>query len=302
MMAIVSRIATPLSSRTVMPSRLITIIIVLFWLATTGWLVYREVGPRFRQGEAPPFTIDLTDEVGAASVNWNVLQKGERIGGGFTQVRRKDHRIFEFTADFRVDRFKILLLTLEKAKMIGSYTVTEEGRLLRASAQLKTDLSVLGALIPVELDFQGEIQGSQMHPKLKILAYGQQVTPFSPEPFPVPESGRILNPMHLVHKISGLREGQTWAIPLMDPLRALPSVARDQVPGKDLIINQVQAEVKAEPLEWHGILTPCFKIEYRQPGEKPMAETWVRRRDSVVLRQAASYEGIEYTLERAAGQ
>jgi hypothetical protein len=284
-----------------MPSRLITTIIVLFWLATTGWLVYRELGTRFRPGEAPLFTIDLTDEVGASSVAWNVLQGGERVGSGATQVKRRDHRTFEFTAEFRLDRFKILLLTLTKAKMVGSYSVTEQGRLLQATANLKGDLSVLGQLIPAELDFRGKIDDGQMHPTFKLLAFGQEIQVPKLEPFDVPESGRILNPMHLVHKISGLREGQAWSIPLMDPLRAVPSLA-DRVPGKDLIVNNVQAEVKSESLDWHGLPTPCFKIEYRKPGEKAMAETWVRRQDSVVLRQWASYEGIEYTLERVPGQ
>lgn len=284
-----------------MPSRLVTTMIILFWMATTGWLVYRELGARFRQGEAPLFTIDLTDEVGANSVNWTVLQQGERVGSGATQVKRKDHRTFEFTAEFRLDRFKILLLTLGKAKMLGTYTVTEEGRLLQATANLKADLSVLGQVLPAELDFQGTIDDSQMHPTFKLFAFGQEIKVPKLEPFAVPDSGRILNPMHLVHKISGLRAGQTWTIPLMDPLRAVPSLA-ERLPGKDLIVNNVQAEVKADTMDWHGSRTPCFKIEYSKPGEKPMAETWVRRQDSVVLKQWASYEGIDYTLERAPGQ
>src|SRR5207247_1843378 len=128
------------------------------------------------------------------------------------------------------------------------------------------------------------------HPKLALLVDGKDINPFTWEPFPVSESGSILNPMHLVHKISGLREGRTWSIPLMDPLRAVPDALRGLMSGKKRVVDHVIAKVTAEDREWQGAMVPCFKIEYAKPDEAPLAATWVRRRDAVVLEQWAGYE------------
>ena len=46
-----------------MPSRPITALIVLFWLATLGWIGYRDLWPRLNPGEVPPFVIELEDEL-----------------------------------------------------------------------------------------------------------------------------------------------------------------------------------------------------------------------------------------------
>jgi hypothetical protein len=286
-----------------MPSKFVTTAIVLFWLATTGWLVYRELAPRFAGGEPPPFTIDLTDEVGNTTVNWMVLQKEEKVGDGFTRIVRHPDRTFEFLADFRLNDFKLLTLK-PKLKIVGSYRVTEEGNLTQTAANLTAEFpdSELALLVKrLEFDFTGDVRDRQLHPRIKLLFNGNDVNPFPPEPIPVAESGRVLNPMHLVHKITGLREGQTWMIPLMDPVKALPSALQGIVPGKELRIDQVQAEVKTEPLDWNRAETLCFKVEYRRPGEKVLAATWVRRRDGLVLQQWASYEGIDYTLRRVPG-
>jgi hypothetical protein len=116
--------------------------------------------------------------------------------------------------------------------------------------------------------------------------------------FPVSDSGNMLNPMHLVPKISGLHEGRTWKIPLMNPLEAIPTEYRDLVPTRNMVVKELIATVLVEDRDWHGALEPCFKIEYGKPGERPLAATWVRRRDDLVLEQWASYEGVEYTLQR----
>lgn len=286
-----------------MPSRTVTLAILIFWLTTTGWLVYRELAPRFAAGEPPPFTIDLTDEVGNSTVNWVVFQKEEKVGDGSTRIVRHPDRTFEFLANFRLNDFKLLNFQ-PKLTIVGSYRITEEGALTHAAANLKADLAnspVAAFVRNIELDFTGEVRERQLHPQIKLLLDGNNVNPFPPEPIPVADSGRILNPMHLVHRITGLREGQTWMIPLMDPLKALPSALQGVVPGKEMNIDQVQAEVKIAPLDWNRTETLCFMIEYRRPGEKVIAKTWVRRRDGLVLQQWASHEGIEYTLVRQPG-
>lgn len=281
-----------------MPSRPASAAIVLFWLATTGVLVYRELAPGFQAGEAPPFTIPLTAEVGNSVVNWNVLQKGqpEPVGSGVTQIKLQPGRIFELSAKFTLKKIKILV-DWENVIIRGSYLVTEDGKLLAGSAHIS-----LTQPLAAEIKFDGEVREKTFHPQLAVLVGGLDVNPFPAEPFPVAESGSILNPMHLVHKISGLRAGRNWPMPLMDPLRAAPSAVQGLLPANISIVKQVIATVTTEDLPLGATFVPCFKIEYAQPGERPLAKTWVRRSDDAVLQQWASYEGIEYTLQRTPGQ
>jgi hypothetical protein len=56
--------------------------------------------------------------------------------------------------------------------------------------------------------------------------------------------------------------------------------------------------VSAGALVWDGTEVDCWQIEYREPGHKPAARTWVRRSDGLVLRQEAGHAGVELVLER----
>lgn len=281
-----------------MPSRPVTAAIVLFWLATTGVLVYRELASRFQAGAAPPFTIPLTAEVGENIVDWHVIQKGQQVGRGTTKIKLREGRIFDLSADFKLERLN-LLLELQDLKIDASYSVTEEGRLLSSAAKLSTRVDFLG-IKKAELNFTGEVKDRFFHPQLKLAADGNSMDVDFIEPFPISESGSVLNPMHLVHKIAGLRDGQRWPIPLMDPLRALPEKFKGLASGKVTVVNHLIATVTTDNLAWpkDNTIEPCFKIEYAKPDDRPIAATWVRRADDAVLQQWASYEGMEYTVRR----
>lgn len=281
-----------------MPPRFVTAAIMVFWLAITGTLVYDEVAPRFKAGTAPPFTIPLTAEVSKESVQWRVLQKDEPIGSGTTTIERKEGRTFELSADFTLKRIKLLVLETEQVTVKGKYRVTEEGKMLSGSAKI-----ALSQPLPLEIVFDGEVRDSMFHPRLAVLLAGRDVNPFPPEPMAVSDSGSVMNPMHLVHRIAGLRAGQQWSIPLLDPLRAAPEAAKAAVSGiKMPVLQQVIATVTVEDFAWRDAIVPCFRIDYAKAGEAPLARTWVRRQDDAVVQQWASYEGIEFTLQRAAEQ
>ncbi len=59
-----------------MPPRWLAVPIVIFWVGTTGWLLYQDVWPSLLPDQAPPYTIDLEDEVRTQQqvhTNWGVL-------------------------------------------------------------------------------------------------------------------------------------------------------------------------------------------------------------------------------------
>jgi hypothetical protein len=285
-----------------MPPRIVTVTIILFWLATTGALVYYEMAPRFRAGEPPPFTIPMTAEVSENSVRWNVLSDDLSIGDGSTQIKRLPDRTYQLSAQFNIKRFKVLFIGIEDLTLTSKYHITDEGNLLGSEAHAKFTAVKVPVLdtVPVEFDFKGEVKEHHFHPQLTVRAYGKELESPELEPFPVSESGNILNPMHLVHKISGLRAGRSWRIPLMDPMRAIPARLRPLAPTKDLVVDELTATVSLDDLSHHGVVEPCYKIEYSKAEDsRPSAATWVRRRDDAVLQQWARHEGIEYTLQRA---
>jgi len=45
-----------------MPTRTITILIVVFWLGMLAWLMHAEVWPRIQPGQPPAFAVDLMDD------------------------------------------------------------------------------------------------------------------------------------------------------------------------------------------------------------------------------------------------
>src|SRR5262249_20135767 len=65
-----------------MPSRLVIVCITLSWLAMPGWFFYRDIWPKLRAGDQPPYTIDLASEVTGpeARRKWEVFHNGETIG------------------------------------------------------------------------------------------------------------------------------------------------------------------------------------------------------------------------------
>src|SRR2546428_351618 len=75
-----------------MPPRLLVLAITLFWAATTGWLVQREVWPRLRSGQPPPYTIDLADETlqKGPKVTWSVFRGDRKIGVTQTWIAYRD--------------------------------------------------------------------------------------------------------------------------------------------------------------------------------------------------------------------
>jgi hypothetical protein len=81
---------------------------------------------------------------------------------------------------------------------------------------------------------------------------------------------------------------------MLDPLGSakLPGAKAGQT------MQSLIAEVKTGDLTWDKKKIACFVIEYAEPGKEPVARTWVRRSDGLVLQQEASHMGIDLVLER----
>src|SRR4051794_28870959 len=64
-----------------MPSRLTTLAILIFWLATSAWFFMRDVWPYVTAESPPPFAIDLADEALRQVIHerWVLTRNGDRV-------------------------------------------------------------------------------------------------------------------------------------------------------------------------------------------------------------------------------
>ncbi|MFO0967842.1 MAG: hypothetical protein U0793_19950 [Gemmataceae bacterium] len=272
-----------------MPARPIVAAILLFWLAMAGWYVAREVAPRWGREDNPSFHIDLTDEVGAPAVDWQALVNGKRIGRATTQVRRLGDDLFEMKGDFAASEMRLLDVDLRTIRIQTRYQVNTEGRLLDTALSLRVNLSGLD----LHLGVKGKVENGTWTPVFEIDGQPIPDLPFL-QSVKLGSGGNVMNTMMPHRRIPGLRLGQKWRVPLLDPVGDLKSWL-----GKNTVIEELEALVVADNLDWNGEEVDCFKIEYREPGKaEPSAHTWVRRRDGVVLKQEAQHAGITLTLLR----
>lgn len=283
-----------------MPPRSVVAALVVFWLAADGWLFYREVWPYWRAGDPPPYTIDLTEELGDPSVDWEIYKKDKKIGRAASSVQRQRDRTYNLHMEFRFDELRILILHIRK--LAGDYHISEDGELLgmAAHAWIATSDRKFGD-VDMELHMNAPVENGELVP---TLFFNKEKLALGDIRVPLKERSGAINPLHPLNRLPGLHEGRRWRISLFDPLsaigKALGPQFNDMIGAMEgLTVPELHAEVKADTLEWNNEAVPCFKIEYRKPSEPdPVAATWVRRRDGLVLEQHSSHGLAEMTLRR----
>jgi hypothetical protein len=291
-----------------MPSRSIILAIVVFWLATTGWLIYRDLRLRLLPGEPPPYTIDLADEAEMSTIRWSVFRDDHPKPTGYakTKVRYNEaDDMFEISGEFKLWSSGIMQ---GSADMLfeGVYSVTREGRLraidARATLFQATDARTTllkGTDVLGSARIEGTVQDRRFKPRLTLDVRGALHLERDLPTVEVSERGNVLNPLQPVNRLGGLRKGQHWRMPLVHPLNdaisaAVSSLLKQEVPGVSSLDAEVLPETHA--LEWGHILVPCLVVEFT--GEDVRVRTWVRESDGSVLRQEVEQHGEKLALQR----
>ena len=298
-----------------MPPRWLSLLIVTFWLGTTGWLAYQDVWPLLSSGQAPPYAIDLEDEVQTrqAHIRWVVSYNGNPSLRAETWVEPNpaDDTFALHSELYPLARFPAKepdngrlpfggLVEIHKATSV--YRVTRQGD-LRA---VRLDLSaVVGGLAPGEGSLTGEVHDGQFRPHVRASSPVFPGADFDGDldPVPVPAHGSILSPMHPVNRITGLRPGQTWRLPLVDPVptvisalvkKYLGDLAPSAGGGETVVTAHVLPQT--EPLPGGKDAPLCWVIGYQ--GDDVTAKTWVQVDNGLVLRQEAERGGDHWVLQR----
>jgi hypothetical protein len=295
-----------------MPARKYVFGILAFWMATTGWMFHRDLWPRWRPNEPPAYTIDLVDEalVGQApEIFWNVFNgpikdTDHKLGRLSTWVQYNElDDTFELHSHSADLTRSFLKLKLHATELDSIYRVNRQGELRGVQNDVTFGASLMGLhLADIRLHLEGVVEGQRFVPQGFINFSGQKTT-LQLEPVAVPSQISTLNPLHPVNRISGLRRGQHWRVPLVDPLRdCIAEWVTKQlgpIPGLNSEPQVLRAEVRAEPeiLSWYGLEVSCLVIDY-QGDDDMAAQTWVRESDGLVLLQEATLKGEKLVLER----
>jgi hypothetical protein len=285
-----------------MPPRFITAAIVIFWLGMTGWLIYREVVPTMIADAAPPFHIDLTEEIEwteknggkrGSFVRWNVDYNGKRVGKAYSRVVARPDRSYEFQSNFDFEERKFTVGPISVDKMQNMYRIAEDGKLAALSSDLESALGTVRV--------RGEVVEGSFEAKVLVDSplplIGKAEHKFDKVDFP--QEGNVLNPMHLVNRlrvngVGGLHDGKTWKIPLLDPFGGIV----EKLVGKKMSIPVLIAVVTVDSLHWDKKDVVCYKIDYHEPGKEVTASTWVRKTDGLVLQQQSEHQGFKMVLQR----
>jgi hypothetical protein len=314
-----------------MPPRYLGWAIVAFWLATSGWLFYREILPRFLDDQPTFFQPDYEDEVRVALTRWVVYQDSrklgsatrpeDRVGSGTTQQQRQGHS-FLLSSELKLNKLKVAACRLDTLitsayefglerdlRGLDAKVVLREVAVTEASKGLADKaLEAIRQWLPLEASMGGRVRGNEFIPRFELtVRKTQKVALPALDPVRLPAGGSFMNPMHPFDKIHGLSAGKGWRMPLVDPLadalaaslvKAFPPL-QWALSNSDVQIRFLDARVRAARLSWEGGEQDCLVIEYTDPRWKNMvAQTWVRASDHRVLRQEAAFLNSRLVMER----
>jgi hypothetical protein len=303
-----------------MPSRPAVAVILLFWAVVTGYVVRREVLPRYFADTPPHIDFVLVDELSSATVTWGVYRERKKVG---TMSSRTEHLpaddTFRFSNTYRGLRFEFEVPIVEAKVGFDVPTastairVGRDGRLREQTMSGTFEVSVGGlSLGAAKAEVDGRVVNGELVGRARLdPPKGMADKPFEEElvPVPVPD-GQAMNPLMPVDRLAGVTPGKRWTVrhtdPVSDSLRLLMMrVLKEKGVDSKLLPTavdspQLLAEVLADPesLPRADGAASCWVIRYESADKAISARTYVRRDDGRVLRQEAGGLGVSLRFER----
>jgi hypothetical protein len=309
-----------------MPSRPVVVLILLFWLAVLGVVVYREVVPHFFNDEPPAPEFVAADELSQATVSWSIYRgpadADEKIGKMTSRIEYVgDDDSFRFVNTYHKLKLALLAFEVTVTSATTVLRVDRDGRLkgqtLRGNAEMDTGRLGGGLKLAATAEASGVVRGGFLEGSATLTApdlLGQpSVGTFTPVAVP---DGQVINPLMPVDRLRGVVPGRRWKVRQVDPLRealgellvkGLQEELARRGGGKKAPTAvtippppELLAEVLRDPvtLDRPGGPVGCWVIEYRCEKPPIEARTYVRRDDGRVLRQEATASGERLRFER----
>jgi hypothetical protein len=298
-----------------MPARHTVFFILAFWAATTGWLYYRDIRPYVTPGNPPPFTISLADEAEAfrfhtndeskrkEGLEWSIYQDDDIKGYAVTWVKYyKNDDSFELHGQYKFWSKGRFSASDPDQLIKSSYRVTREGELRAVNAKIEVKVPLVQAVYG---QLTGTVENGRMTPHIVIEA----PPPFGPvkrdlQPIEIKSRGSVLNPLQPLNRLPGLRRGQHWRMPMVDPLDDVIRGLTTKVPGLGDVQTPKTPYLEAEVLRDTISLSrndgaqqvECLVVEYH--GDDMSARTLVGVDDSLVYQQEVTHQGQTLKMVR----
>ncbi|MGD9721368.1 MAG: hypothetical protein AB7O59_09175 [Pirellulales bacterium] len=267
-----------------MGNHVFNVTVVLFWLATMGWLVVAKVLPPMRVGEPPSYRSILAESQRQLPVCWSIHLEDRPIGWAANRLVRRADGISELHS-------RVYLQDLPLDELAPGWLANVLKPVLRDLGPLDIDkqsslvVDPLGRLVGFEshvriaeirdaIKVQGQIEGSS----LKLTVQSGEM-PHKFERY-LPPNALVTDELSPQTSLPGLRVGQSWTVPLYSPFRP---------PTSPIEVLQARVE-RAEAFTWDGARVASKLIVYRGDpgsglsGDEARGRMWVRD-DGMVLRQ-----------------
>ncbi len=270
-----------------MPSRFVSLAILVYWCIAAFCLLTWEVLPELTLGYPPDLRAIAVAGESAKPVTWSIQiiddpkapDVRRTVGSAVTTSKRMPDGWFELTSRLKFDAGALLKGTAiatwasVRLELFSVYRVHPSGN-LRSFDMKVTPVDSSEALFTV----QGRLKGGVM----EVVSKG-----------PVPMLNRELSfayePRSVVHdalgpldRLPGLHLGQRWDTRVVNPFTGQVEVVRVEVRRRELI-------------HWDG--EPVSAFEVVQHSGPLTARTWVRS-DGVILRQEVPLPFVRVVLER----
>jgi hypothetical protein len=295
-----------------MPPRWVSAAVIAAWVASAAWLFRQELWPALEPDAPPPFTIDLVEEAQTEKVpiRWRVTRDGAAVLTARTSVSHRSKEndftlraLFEPREGLPEPGRKPAPPPYRIRRMTSAYRVTPEGRLLDVDVQIAlAEAKIFRQTIPIDGDARvwGEVVRGQFRSHYEVESPLGKFAGSLP-PVAVSSRGSVVMPLHPVSRIGGLKPGQAWRVPVIDPLgEALGSFAGGGAGRVRFLRARVRPQ--AEALRWNGGDTRCLVIDYEEENQftddRMSARTWVREADGLVLKQEAGLSGNNWVMTR----
>jgi hypothetical protein len=233
---------------------------------------------------------------------------GVSVARTWVEYREKPDDSFSFHIEFATSpqaqaqgRY-LDLGNIRLRRLASYYRVNRAGQLLEMNASFTFDLvTFLHTMKNVQADLKGEVREGQFFSTCLFTPPPDRgIAPQRLELKPVKVSyhGSILLPLHPVNRIKGLKPGQSWRMPVVDPFGEALDLTTLLLGGESQT-RFLQARVLPD---YHQLpdtkeSAPCLVIEY-EDDQKMQPRTWVQEKSGLVLRQEATVFGRRLILQR----
>jgi hypothetical protein len=276
-----------------MPSRFISLVILVYWSVAAFFLLTWDVIPELTSGYAPDLRAITLAGDSSKPVRWNIQviddprfpDTRRMVGEAVTGSSRKPDGWTELTSHVEIDAAGLLkgapFLSRSpsfKLMVASVYRVDPTGNLHSFNLDVKSHDST-ETLIAVKGKFNKEKKKMEIESRgpVEILNRNHSI-----DYLPRSVVQDVLGPLD---RLPGLHVGQKWETQMINPFTAQ--------------VDNVHVEVKRTDLiKWNGDVVTAFEV--LQDVRPISMRTWVRLDDGVILQQEVPLPFVRLVMERRA--